>query len=128
MKAVSWSQLRRAQLSDGGCDAVKAADSNRAFGRQLPGLTSTAAAATCCLGDPTPPKYASPLPPVGIAQQQRRGSKMVASSGGPVLPFHKTFAASAIAACTAEIATLPLGEWPRGRACLCMPPCLPLPL
>ncbi|KAL4436080.1 hypothetical protein ABPG77_005528 [Micractinium sp. CCAP 211/92] len=33
---------------------------------------------------------------------------MVASSGGPVLPFHKTFAASAIAACTAEIATLPL--------------------
>jgi hypothetical protein len=35
---------------------------------------------------------------------------MVASSGGPVLPFHKTFAASAIAACTAEIFTLPLGE------------------
>ena len=34
---------------------------------------------------------------------------MVAPSGGPVLPFHKTFAASAIAACTAEIMTLPLG-------------------
>jgi hypothetical protein len=34
---------------------------------------------------------------------------MVASSGGPQLPFHKTFVASAIAACTAEIATLPLG-------------------
>ena len=27
-----------------------------------------------------------------------------------MLPFHKTFAASAIAACTAELATLPLGE------------------
>jgi hypothetical protein len=36
-------------------------------------------------------------------------SGMVPSSGGPVLPFHKTFAASAIAACTAEIMTLPLG-------------------
>ena len=31
-------------------------------------------------------------------------------STGPPLPFHKTFAASAIAACTAEIMTLPLGE------------------
>ena len=36
--------------------------------------------------------------------------KMAPASTGPPLPFHKTFAASAIAACTAEIMTLPLGE------------------
>lgn len=34
---------------------------------------------------------------------------MVGQSSGPALPFPKLFAASAVAACTAEIATLPLG-------------------
>lgn len=34
---------------------------------------------------------------------------MVGQSSGPALPFHKLFTASAIAACTAEITTLPLG-------------------
>lgn len=33
---------------------------------------------------------------------------MVASSGGPPLSFGASFAASAIAACTAEVCTLPL--------------------
>ena len=61
---------------------------------------------------PPPPAAASPWPPFALPRSKRCSQQitMVGSSSGPALPFHKLFTASAIAACTAEITTLPLGE------------------
>lgn len=55
----------------------------------------------------------SPQPPTAAGA----AAAMVGQSSGPALPFHKLFTASAIAACTAEITTLPLGARKGGAGC-----------
>ena len=57
---------------------------------------------------PPASRFKLPPPPGGPPTHSPRAA-MVGQSSGPPLPFPKLFTASAIAACTAEILTLPLG-------------------